>query len=316
MSTRTSSRCNARIRFASVFVLGFAATLLCAQTTQAQTAQAQTQTVQNAGINSSDEATMQTFAASGVLATPTPTSMSVASPSATPHAKLNEAPTDANANATPNDVVADAIPAATPTSVPTPNPNFASPKSAIQSGISLSVLARRLKLPLPLPDARVVVLKRQRRLELWSGARLVKRYRVALGANPVGAKMRQHDSRTPEGHFRICTRNAVNSAFHIFLGLSYPGVPDAARGVNSGAISWREYALIQRKLASRAAPLWETRLGGWVGIHGGTDSHFARQQAQKRGRSDWTAGCVALTDVEIEEIYAATQMGTLVWIKP
>ena len=161
-----------------------------------------------------------------------------------------------------------------------------------------------------------MVWKAQRRLELWSGKRLVKTYRVALGVNPVGAKSRQHDGRTPEGHFRICTRNAASSAFHIFLGLSYPGVPDAARGIDSGAISWREYALIQHQLASRGAPSWDTRLGGWVGIHGGTGSPFAQKQAVKRGRMDWTAGCIALTDREIEELYSATKMGTPVWIRP
>jgi len=177
-------------------------------------------------------------------------------------------------------------------------------------------IAARLKLPLPLPKGRIVVLKSRRRLELWNDRQLVKTYGVALGGNPVGAKTQQHDSRTPEGHFTICTRNAATSAFHIFLGLSYPGLPDAARGANRGTITWREYALIQRQLASRGAPPWETRLGGWVGIHGGTGSAFAQKQAQKRGRSDWTAGCVALTDSEIEELYSATKIGTPVWIQP
>ncbi|HVF85481.1 MAG TPA: L,D-transpeptidase [Abditibacteriaceae bacterium] len=208
---------------------------------------------------------------------------------------------------------------ATPTSVAAPqtqNRVLDAPVQELDGANSLFSIATRLNLPLPLPKARIVVLKSRRRLELWNEGQLVKTYQVALGGNPLGAKTRQHDNRTPEGNFTICTRNATTSAFHIFLGLSYPGLPDAARGVNRGTITWREYALIQRQLASRNAPPWETRMGGWVGIHGGTGGQFAQKQSLKRGRSDWTAGCVALTDSEIEELYAATKIGTPVWIRP
>ena len=186
----------------------------------------------------------------------------------------------------------------------------------LRADTSLNAAASRLGLSLPLPQARVVVWKSKRRLELWSGQTLVKVYRVALGNNPNGAKQRQHDSRTPEGHFYICTRNSKTSAFHVFLGLSYPGIPDAQRGKKTGLISAREYAMIRNRLASRGAPLWETRLGGWVGIHGGTDKNYAKKQMSKRGRADWTAGCIAVTNREIEEIHRATVLGTPVWVRP
>ena len=186
----------------------------------------------------------------------------------------------------------------------------------MRADTSLQSAASRLGLSLPLPQARVVVLKSKRRLELWSGPTLVKVYRVALGNNPSGAKKRQHDSRTPEGRFYICTRNSTNSAFHVFLGLSYPGIPDAVRGKKTGLISPREYMMIRNRLASRGTPLWETRLGGWVGIHGGTDNKYAQKQMGKRGRTDWTAGCIAVTDREIEEIHRATVLGSPVWVRP
>ena len=169
---------------------------------------------------------------------------------------------------------------------------------------------------MPLKDANIVIDKSQRRLELYSGDTLIKTYRVALGDNPVGHKQRQGDSRTPEGHFYICTRNAKDSAFHIFLGLSYPGVPDAKRAVDSKQITWREYQIINQRLASRGRPPWETNLGGWVGIHGGSDDAFARNRRSQRGKNDWTAGCIALTNREIAEIHAATVLGTPVEIKP
>lgn len=211
-------------------------------------------------------------------------------------------------------------------SIATPNTNrvLDSPQTAtlqpqdqwLRADTSLRSAASRLGLSLPLPQARVVIFKSKRRLELWNGQTLVKVYRVALGNNPNGAKQKQHDSRTPEGRFYICTRNSTNSAFHVFLGLSYPALPDAQRGKKTGLISAREYAMIRNRLASRGAPLWETRLGGWVGIHGGTEGTFARKQMNKRGRTDWTAGCIAVTDREIEEIHRATVLGTPVWVRP
>jgi murein L,D-transpeptidase YafK len=171
-------------------------------------------------------------------------------------------------------------------------------------------------LVLPLRNARIVVWKAQRRLELFDGNNLIKTYRVALGSQPTGHKQRQGDGRTPEGQYFICTRNAQTSAFHIFLGLSYPALPDATRGIQNRAITAREYQVIRQRLASRSAPLWRTRLGGWVGIHGGSDANFAQRTTRKRGSNDWTAGCIALTNAEIREIYAATKMGTPVLVKP
>lgn len=176
--------------------------------------------------------------------------------------------------------------------------------------------AQRLKLALPLSEGRMVVKKAERRLELWNGPALVKTYRVALGKTPTGHKAQQGDGRTPEGEFFICTRNSDSSAFHIFLGLSYPALPDAQRGLQTKAISQREFLAIRNRLASRNVPLWRTRLGGWVGIHGGTGGAFAQKQSAERKSPDWTAGCIALTNAEIEEIYAATKMGTPVSVRP
>jgi hypothetical protein len=181
---------------------------------------------------------------------------------------------------------------------------------------TLRGVAKRLNLALPLPDARIVIHKKRRLLELFNGQALVKSYHVALGNNPGGHKQTRGDGRTPEGQLYICTRNAKDSAFHIFLGLSYPALPDATRAANQKIISWRDYQIIRQRLASRGAPLWQTRLGGWVGIHGGSDGTFAARKKRERRSPDWTAGCVALTNAEIAELHAATKMGTPVLILP
>ena len=187
-------------------------------------------------------------------------------------------------------------------------PSNAAPRSPLSERVR--AMARRLNLALPLPKARLEIYKSLRRLDVYSGQVLLKSYHVALGSQPLGAKQRQGDGRTPEGSFRICRRDARTSDFHIFLGLSYPEVPDAERGVRNHQITPREAQVIRSQLAARGAPLWRTNLGGWIGIHGGSDAAFAQKTKRQRGSNDWTAGCIALTDGEIEEIYAMTAMGT------
>lgn len=199
----------------------------------------------------------------------------------------------------------------------TDSPETTEQKSTFtRDGIPLRQIVDQGKLALPLRDARIVITKSLRKLDLYSGDSLVKSYHMALGENPQGDKSQRGDGRTPEGQFYICTRNGKDSAFHIFLGLSYPAVPDAKRAVNDKQINWNQYQAIRGRLASRGAPLWNTRLGGWIGIHGGSDDAFAAKMRKKRGSADWTAGCIALTNKEIEEVAAATKMGTPVTVLP
>lgn len=209
-----------------------------------------------------------------------------------------------------------------PTTKQAEDPTADSPETTAQEstfvrdGIPLRQIVDQGKLALPLRDARIVIIKSLRKLDLYSGDSLVKSYHMALGENPLGDKKQRGDSRTPEGQFYICTRNGKDSAFHIFLGLSYPAIPDAKRAVNDKQITWNQYQAIRGRLASRGAPLWNTKLGGWIGIHGGTDDAYATKIRKKRGSADWTAGCIALTNKEIEEVAAATKMGTPVMIVP
>lgn len=186
----------------------------------------------------------------------------------------------------------------------------------VNDGIPLRQIVDQRKLALPLRDARIIITKHLHQLDLYSGETQIKSYHIALGKNPKGDKSQRGDGRTPEGQFYICTRNGKDSAFHIFLGLSYPAIPDAKRAVSDKQITWEQYQQIRGRLASRGAPLWNTALGGWVGIHGGSDNAFAAKMREKRGSGDWTAGCIALTDKEIEEVAAATKMGTPVTIVP
>ncbi len=132
----------------------------------------------------------------------------------------------------------------------------------------------------------VVVQKEKRLLHLMHEDKALKSYQIGLGNEPVGQKTRLGDGKTPEGTYRINRRNP-NSRFHLSLGISYPD-----------ASAWR--------LAREAG----NDPGGDIFIHG-----QGRDYDPTKGR-DWTAGCIAVTDREIEQIYAMVKDGTPITIYP
>ena len=164
-------------------------------------------------------------------------------------------------------------------------------------------LPQRAALKLPLKDPRIVVFKSRRLLELHSEGSVVRTYRVGLGLNPVDDKKRQGDRATPEGDFYIFTKND-KSAYFLSLGVSYPNIEDAERGVRDGLISRAQHDAIVRAIKRKTAPPQHTALGGDIYIHGNGAS------------SDWTWGCVALENKDIRELYDAVGVGTPVTIKP
>ena len=125
---------------------------------------------------------------------------------------------------------------------------------------------------------RIVVVKKVRQLRLMDGTRILKEYRVALGRNPVGHKLRQGDRRTPEGHYHIAYRKP-DSAFHLSLAISYPSVADVA-----------------------AAQARGDDPGGLIMIHGQPNPEPGRPFPRRFG--DWTDGCIAVQNHEMEEIWA------------
>jgi murein L,D-transpeptidase YafK len=157
-------------------------------------------------------------------------------------------------------------------------------------------------LKLPLKDPRIVVLKSKRQLKLYSAGSLVRTYKVGLGLNPVDDKKRQGDRATPEGEFYIFVKNN-KSAYYLSLGLSYPNVEDAERGVRDGLISQTQHDAIVKAIKRKATPPQNTALGGDIYIHGNGAS------------SDWTWGCVALENEDMRELFDAVQVGTPVAIQ-
>jgi len=155
----------------------------------------------------------------------------------------------------------------------------------------------------PMSDAKIEVLKRSRQLVLYSGSRIMKTYRIGLGFSPEGPKIRQGDGRTPEGSYYVCSKNS-KSQFFLSLGLSYPNEGDAIRGLKEGLIDRNQYQQIASAIQHGGVPLWNTALGGEIFIHG------------NGSKSDWTWGCVALENQDIQELFNTVPKGTPVTIKP
>jgi murein L,D-transpeptidase YafK len=161
---------------------------------------------------------------------------------------------------------------------------------------------QRQALKLPLKNPRILVEKSMRRLELFSDGVVVRTYHVGLGLNPVDDKKQQGDRCTPEGDFYVFTRNA-KSAYYLSLGISYPNIEEADRGLRDGLISNSQHDAIVNAIKRKAKPPQNTKLGGDIYIHGNGAS------------SDWTWGCVALENEDIRELFDAVPVGTLVTIQ-
>lgn len=130
----------------------------------------------------------------------------------------------------------------------------------------------------------IQVYKAQRVMYLLHEDKVLKTYRIGLGGVPFGAKKVEGDQKTPEGAYFITHRNP-NSNYHLSIGVSYPNDAD------------RAYA------ASVGQPP-----GGDIFIHGGPNGRVST--------NDWTVGCIAVSDREIERIYAMVNPGTPIFIFP
>jgi murein L,D-transpeptidase YafK len=131
----------------------------------------------------------------------------------------------------------------------------------------------------------IVVSKDARKLYLFSGKKMIRAYRVELGFNPIGEKKVRGDGKTPEGKYYIDRKNA-KSRFFLSLGISYPNKRDQAEAKSLGKSA-----------------------GGDIFIHGqDSKPHFFN--------SDWTAGCIALRNKDIREIYSVVDIGTPIFIRP
>ncbi len=135
----------------------------------------------------------------------------------------------------------------------------------------------------------ILIIKHQRLLHLKSGDTIIKTYTIALGKEPLGAKQFEGDNKTPEGEYIIYNKS-TQSEFYKSLGISYPNEAE------------KEFAANMNKSA-----------GGQIRIHGFKNDFMGDQEAGKK--EDWTAGCIAVTNQEMDEIYEWIEVGTRIYIE-
>lgn len=136
----------------------------------------------------------------------------------------------------------------------------------------------------------ILVEKSLKRLILFAGDKEIKSYRIALGRNPKGPKLKEGDQRTPEGRYIIDSRN-VDSRFHLALHISYPNE-------------------IDREITDLAG----VSPGGNIMVHGTGDEYA--WMGKFHTLLNWTEGCIAVTNYEIEEIWRLVPDGTVIEIRP
>jgi murein L,D-transpeptidase YafK len=159
----------------------------------------------------------------------------------------------------------------------------------------VAIIRRRRREPPPSAPAEaqvdlIEVFKGERRMELKREGKTIRRYRVALGFSPERHKEREGDGRTPEGSYTVDARNP-RSAFHLSLRVSYPDEDDKARAAALGVPP-----------------------GVDIYIHG--QPYGWRKFLVGHPAKDWTTGCVAVSDVEIREVWALVPTGVRVVIHP
>jgi murein L,D-transpeptidase YafK len=144
------------------------------------------------------------------------------------------------------------------------------------------------------------------------GSQIIKKYHVALGQGGAGGKRVEGDKHTPEGEYKVVDFRPSHK-FHYFIQLNYPGRQDAMAGYKKGLISWEELVRIyQAHQEQNGIPPQQTRLGGFIGIHG-----IGKETPQKlviHQDVNWTRGCIALTNAEIDELRQFIHRGTQVTI--
>lgn len=156
------------------------------------------------------------------------------------------------------------------------------------NNVSCSSKKATQEISLP-PITHIVVEKSKRQLTVYNKDKALKTYTIALGFTPTGPKEQEGDGKTPEGTYKICAKNP-NSKYHKALKVSYPNSKDV------------ECA------KEKCVPP-----GDHIMVHGlGKGfSHLGQLHTLK----DWTLGCIALTNEEIEEIYKAVEVGTSIEIR-
>ncbi|MCI0591635.1 MAG: L,D-transpeptidase family protein [Gammaproteobacteria bacterium] len=161
-------------------------------------------------------------------------------------------------------------------------------------------------------DYELEVIKSKQLLLVKKGTEIERSYHVAYGMGGLGTKHRSGDSKTPEGVYRVLDFGK-DSKFYYFMQLNYPNLLDAWYGYKNKVISGDEFEAILSAIRNTSLPPQDTGLGGYIGIHG--IGQVNSEKLHIHNEFNWTDGCIALTNNEINDLRQYVSIGTRVLIR-
>jgi hypothetical protein len=151
---------------------------------------------------------------------------------------------------------------------------------------------------------------RQMTLQVMQGERVKRTYdNISIGRGGTTRDKRQNDDKTPLGEFHII-RVAADTPFHRFYGFDYPTLEQAGPALQAGVIDQRQYGQIRKAIRAGRIPPQSTPLGGYIGIHG-----VGAGDVRIHADFNWTNGCIALTNAQIDDLAGWIGIGTRVVVK-
>jgi len=157
----------------------------------------------------------------------------------------------------------------------------------------------------------LVISRSSQELKIMNGQQIVKQFRITYGKGGKGAKRVLGDKKTPLGVYKIVNFKG-NSKFHYFMQLYYPNLLDALYGYKNKIISATEFKNITTAIKNNNTPPQDTKLGGYIGIHGLGET--TDQKLAIHSEINWTQGCIAMTNEEINDLKKYVDIGTRVII--
>lgn len=161
-------------------------------------------------------------------------------------------------------------------------------------------------------EYQILISKKNNELLVEKAGVIIKKYHIASGKGGKGTKRQQGDSKTPLGNYRI-SNFKESSRFHYFIQLDYPNLIDAWYGYKNKTIDAHDFKRIATAYKNRQAPPQDTKLGGFIGIHGLGETNEEKLTIHEV--ANWTEGCIALTNEEINDLRKFVAVGTTVIIK-
>lgn len=162
------------------------------------------------------------------------------------------------------------------------------------------------------PGYKLVISKSEQQLSVVMDDKVIKEYRIASGKGGKGTKRRLGDKKTPIGVYKIIDFKN-DSRFHYFMQLDYPNLLDAWYGYKNSVISAREFKEIANAFRDKKKPPQDTKLGGYIGIHGLGETND--QKLMIHNDFNWTQGCIAITNEQINDLRQYVTIGTQVIIE-